>query len=133
MWSYKLFRIGALVLAVTGVAHLLGWLGSRGVKPVNSTEFQLNELLYGFKTNMMGTMRTQGDIFDGMSLAFTVFMLTLAALGFTVRVERKTGIVIAASLAVMLGISVTYWFIMPTMFLAAALASFAGSAYLDKK
>ena len=133
MWSYKLFRIGALVLAVTGVAHLLGWLGSRGVKPVNSTEFQLNELLYGFKTNMMGTMRTQGDIFDGMSLAFTVFMLTLAALGFTVRVERKTGIVIAASLAVMLGISVTDWFIMPTMCLAAALACVAGSAYLDKK
>ena len=133
MWGYKLFRIGALVLAVTGVAHLLGWLGSRGVKPVNSTEFQLNELLYGFKTNMMGTMRTQGDVLDGLNLAFTVFMLTLAALGFTVRVERKTGIVIAASLAVMLGISVTYWFTMPTMFLTAALACFAGSAYLDKK
>jgi hypothetical protein len=133
MWSYKLFRIGALVLAVTGVAHLLGWLGSRGVKPVNSTEFQLNELLYGFKTNMMGTMRTQGDIFDGMSLAFTVFMLTLAALGFTVRVEKKTAIVIAASLAVMLGISVNYWFSMPTTFLAAGLACFAGSAYLEKK
>ena len=133
MWSYKLFRIGALVLAVTGVAHLLGWLGSRGVKPVNSTEFQLNELLYGFKTNMMGTMRTQGDVFDGLNLAFTVFMLTLAALGFTVRVEKKTAIVIAASLAVMLGISVNYWFSMPTTFLAAGLACFAGSAYLEKK
>ena len=133
MWSYKLFRIGALVLAVNGIAHLLGFLGNRGVKPVNGTEFQMNELLYGFKINMMGTMRTQGDVFDGLNLAFTVFMLTLAALGFTLRVERKTGIVIAASLAVMLGISVTYWYILPTMFLTAALACFAGSAYLEKK
>ena len=133
MWSYKLFRIGALVLALNGIAHLLGFLGSRGVKPVNGTEFQMNELLYGFKINMMGTMRTQGEVFDGLNLAFTVFMLTLAALGFTVRVERKTGIVIAASLAVMLGISLTYWFIMPTMFLAAGLACFAGSAYIEKK
>jgi hypothetical protein len=133
MRSYQLFRIGALVLALAGVAHLFGFLGSRGAKPVNGTEFQLNELLYGFKINMMGTMRTQGDIFDGMSLAFTVFMLTLAALGFTVRVERKTAIVIAASLAVMLGISLTYWFIMPTMFLGTALVCFGASAYLDKK
>ena len=133
MWSYKLFRIGALVLALNGIAHLLGFLGSRGVKPVNGAEFQMNELLYGFKINMMGTMRTQGEVFDGLNLAFTVFMLTLAALGFTVRVERKTGIVIAASLAVMLGSSLTYWFIMPTMFLAAGLACFAGSAYIEKK
>jgi hypothetical protein len=133
MWSYKLFRIGALILTLNGLAHLLEYFGSKGVKPVNGNEFQLNEMLYGYKFNMMGTMRTRGDVFDGLSLAFTVFMLTLAALGFTLPVQKKTAIVIAASLAVMLVISVAYWFVMPTMFLAAGLACFAGSAYLDKK
>lgn len=133
MWSYKLFRIGALVLTLHGVANLLQYFGSKGAKPVNGTEFQLNEMMYGMKINMMGTMRTQGDVFDGLSIAFTVFLLTLAALGFTLPVQKKPAIVIAASLAVMLGVSLTYWFIMPTMFLAAGLACFAGSAYIDKK
>lgn len=132
MWSYKLFRIGALVLAITGGLHLVGFLGSKGVKPLNGTEYQLEELLYGYKTNMMGSMRSYGDVFDGLNLGFTVFMLTLAALGFTLPVQKKPAIVIAASLAVMLGLSLTYWFIMPTVCLAAGLLCFAGSAYLNK-
>lgn len=133
MWSYKLFRIGALVCALNGIMHLFVHFGNKGMKPVNSTAFQLEELMYGFKSNVMGTMRSQGEIFDGMSLSYSVFLLSLAALGFTVRVEKKTAIVFAASLAVMLGISLTYWFIMPTVLLGAGLICYAGSAYLDKK
>jgi len=53
-------------------------------------------------------------------------MLTLAALGFTLPV-------IAASLAVMLSLSLTFWFIMLTAFLAVTLLRFAGSAYLEKQ
>ncbi len=133
MWGYKLFRIGALILALNGTAHLLAFFGSKGAKPVNSMEFQLHEVMYGYKMDLMGTTRTQGDIFDGLSIAFSIFMLTLAALGFTLPVHRKTAIVIAASLAVTLGLSLTYWFFMPTMFLAIGLACFAGSAYLEKQ
>ena len=66
------------------------------------------------------------------SVGFAEFMLTLAALGFTLPVQKKPAIVIAASLAVMLGLSLTYWFIMPTAFLAVTLLCFAGSAYLEK-
>lgn len=132
MWSYNLFRIGALVLALHGVSHLFRHFGEKGAKPVNGTQFQLEELLYGFRSNVMGTMRSQGEIYDGLSLAFGVFMLTLAALGFTLPVQKKAAIVIAVSLAVMLGLSLMYWFAMPTSFLAAALLCFAGSAYLEK-
>lgn len=131
MWSYKLFRIGALILLLAGIAHLLGHFASQGVRPVNGTEFQLREMMYGYRTNVMGTMRSQGEIYDGMSLGFSVFMLTLAAIGFTVPVQRRTAIVIAASLAAMLGISLSYWFILPTSFLAAALLCYAGSARLN--
>src|SRR5262245_14601671 len=122
MWGYKLFRIGALILALNGTANLLAFLGGKGAKPVNSTEYQLHEVMYGYKFNMMGTMLSQGDIFDGLSICFSIFMFTLAALGFTLPVERKSAIVIAASLAVTLGLSLTYWFFMPSMFLAAGLA-----------
>jgi len=132
MWSYKLFRIGALVVALNGMLHLFGFLGSKGVKPVNGMEFQLEEMMYGYKFSVMGTMLTRGSIFDGLSLSFSVFMLTLAALGFTVPVQKKFAIVISVSLAVMLGLSLTYWFILPTLFLAAGLLCFAGSAYLEK-
>ena len=133
MWSYKLFRIGALILALCGSAHLLGFLASKSAKAVNNPiEFQLRELMYGYKANIMGTMRTQGEIFDGLNLSFGILLLTLAALGFTMPVQRKTGIVIAVSMAAMLGVSLTYWFIMPTSFIAAALLCYAGSAYLEK-
>ena len=132
MWSYKLFRIGALIAAVHGVMHLFRHFGNKGVKPVNGMEFQLQEMMYGYRSTVMGTMRSQGEIYDGLSLGFAVFMLTLAALGFTLPVQRKPAIVIAASLAVMLGLSLTYWFIMPTAFLAVTLLCFAGSAYLEK-
>ncbi|MFN0104536.1 MAG: LIC_13387 family protein [Bryobacteraceae bacterium] len=132
MWSYQLFRIGAFILALNGMFHLFVHFGNKGVKPVNGTEFQLQELMYGYKSPVMGTMRSQGDIYDGHSLGYSVFLFTLAALGFTLPVRRKASIVITASLAVMLGISLTYWFIMPTAFLVAALLCFAGSAYLDK-
>ena len=133
MWAYKLFRIGAAVLAVGGGVHLAGFLGSRRMPPVTSEEFRLYDLLYGYKMNFMGTMRSQGEIFDGLSLAAAIFFLTLAALGFTVPVQRKTAIVIAAALAVMTGVSLQYWFLAPTAFIAAGLPFFAGSAYLDKK
>lgn len=133
MWSYKLFRIGALVLTVGAAAQFFDYLGNRGAKPVNGTESHLQQLMYGFQINMMGTMRTRGDIYDGLTLAYVVFLLTLAAIGFTAPVQKKLAIVIAASMLVMLGISVTYWFSVPTTFLAAGLLCFSGSAYLDKK
>lgn len=133
MWSYKLFRIGALVLTLGGVAHLLGHFAGKGQKPVNGTEFQLEELMYGYKTNIMGVMRSQGDIYDGMSLAFSVFLITLAAFGFVLPPSKKPALVFVASLAVMVGISVVYWFAVPTAFLVAALACYAGVAWLEKK
>ncbi|MBI2689612.1 MAG: hypothetical protein HYX27_25160 [Acidobacteria bacterium] len=132
MWSYKLFRIGALVLALLGCAHLLVHFANNAAKPANGTAAQLREVMYGYKENIMGTMRSQGEIFDGLTLGFSVFMLTVAAIGFTAPVQRKTAIVISASLLVMLVISLAYWFILPTVMIAAGLLCFAGSAYLDR-
>ena len=133
MWSYKLFRIGALILAGSGLLHLLGFFGSKGAKPLNSIEHQLQELMYGYKSNIMGSMRSQGDLYDGLSLSFTVFLLTLAAFGFTLPVTRRNATVMAASLAVTLGISLTHWYSLPSASLAAGLAFYAGAAYLEKK
>jgi len=132
MWSYKLFRIGALFLALNGAAHLLGHLSNKGAVPLNTMESYRNEVMYGYKFNLMGNMRSQGDLFDGLSLAFTVSMLTAAALGFTLRVEKKPAIILAVSATAMLAISVVYWFAIPTVLLAGAAACYVGSAYLEK-
>jgi hypothetical protein len=133
MWSYKLFRIGALILALNGIAHYLDRSANIAAKPVNGTEYQLRDLLYGFKFNAMGSMRTHGDIYDGLSLSFTIFMLTLAAIGFLTPVNRKTAYVICGSLVAMIAVSLTYWFIMPTAFMSVALLCYAGCAYLERK
>jgi hypothetical protein len=133
MWSYKLFRIGALILAGSGVLHLLGFIGAKSTDIPLGLESQLHELMYNYKSNVMGTMRSKGDLHDGLSLAFMVFLLTLAAFGFTLPVNRKNAMVIAGSLAATLVISLVYWYSLPSASLAMGLAFYAGAAYLEKQ
>lgn len=129
--SYQCFRIGAGVLAAMGVAHLFGHFSGRG-KPVNGMEDQLRMLMETYRTNMMGSMRSTQELYDGFSLAFAVLSLGLAALAFTVPPQKKVAIVYAAMLALMTGVSFMYWFTAPTAFLAAGTVLFGASALLDR-
>jgi len=129
--SYQCFRIGAGVLALMGAAHLAGHLGGR-TKPLNGTEDQLRMLMETYRTNVMGSMRSTQELYDGFSLAFAVFSIGLGALAFTVPPQKKTAIVFAAMLAALTGVSMMYWFILPTAFLAGAALLFGASALLDR-
>ncbi len=129
--SYQCFRIGAGVLVAMGLAHLAGHLGGRG-KALNGMEDQMRMLMETYRTNLMGTMRSTQELYDGFSLAFAVLSIGLGALAFTVPPQKKAAIVIAAMLAVMTGVSLMYWFAVPTAFLAAAAVLFAASALLDR-
>lgn len=129
--SYQCFRIGAGVLAAMGVAHLFGHFAPKG-RVANGTEDQLRMLMQTYQTNIMGSMRSTQDLYDGFSLAFAVFSLGLSALAFTVPPQKKMAIVYAAMLAVMTGVSLMYWFTAPTAFLAAAAVLFGASALLDR-
>lgn len=130
--SYQCFRIGAGVLVAMGAAHLFGHFGSAGSKPLNGMESQLRMLMETYKSNMMGTMRSTQEIYDGFSLAFAAFSIGLGALAFVVPPQKRMSIVLAAMLAVLTGISLMYWFTAPTAFLAGATVLFGLSALLDR-
>jgi hypothetical protein len=115
-----------------GAAHLFGQFGGTGSKPLNGMEDQLRMLMETYKTNMMGTMRSTREIYNGFSLAFAAFSIGLGALAFTVPPQKKVSIVLAALLAVLTGISHMYWFTAPTAFLAGATVLFGLSALLDR-
>src|SRR5258708_22093182 len=132
MWSYKLFRIGPGVLVLMAAFHLMGHLAGRAVVPSNGTEITLHDMMYNYKTDLAGTMRSAGDLYDGASLAVSVYAFTLGALGFVVPVQRKIATGFAFSLLVMLVISLVYWFAIPSFFLALATAMYGGSALLNR-
>lgn len=129
--TYQCFRIGAGVLVAMGAAHLAGHFAGKG-KPLNGMEDQMRMLMETYRFNVMGTMRNTQEIYDGLSLAFSVFSFGLGALAFTVPPQKKTAIVLAATLAVMTAVSLTYWFLAPTAFLAGATVLFAAAALLDR-
>jgi len=129
--TYQCFRIGAGVLVAMGLAQLAGHFGSKG-KPVNGMEEQMRMLMDTYRTNMMGSMRSTQDLYDGFSLAFVVYSLGLGALAFVLPPQKKMSIVYAGMLAVMTALSLTYWFAAPTVFLAVAALLFAASALLDR-
>ena len=133
MPGVNLFRAGAVVLLLFGLAHLMGHLSGKDAPPGNEQERLLRELMYGHKVNLMGTMRSQGEITDGFSLAISVLTMGagLAALVTArtrdARLLQSVALVQCGMVGITLGISLRYWFAAPTSFLAIALLCFLSS------
>ena len=112
---------------VTAAVHSLSLIRER--TPANDTERQLLELMANYKFNLMGTMRSMSELMSGFSAAFG-----LAALGFGVldiavwseraRLLKKVALANSLWLAAMLVVSLHYFFLVPTLFLALALVVF---------
>ncbi|MBL8179396.1 MAG: hypothetical protein JNK48_32255 [Bryobacterales bacterium] len=128
------FRAGAILLLLFGIAHLAGHIAGQGAAPQNEQERQLKELLYGYKADLMGSMRSQGEILDGFSLAISVFMIGAGLMGLMLARSSDARLLGTLALAhcgwvgILLGISLRYWFLAPTTFLAAAFVCFLASA-----
>ena len=127
-WGRRLFKAGAVMLVLLGLAHSLSLFG-RPV-PANDTEKQLLVLMANYKFNLMGSARSMENLMYGFSVAFM-----LAALGFGVfdlllsneragLLKRVAGIN-TIWLAAMTLVSLRYFFAAPTSFLVAALLIFA--------
>lgn len=132
MRGERFFHIGAIVLIVIGVAHLFGHFGGKATPPVNGSEIALQEMMYGYKRNLSGSMRSMGDIYDGLSLSFSVLTFALGMLAWVTEPNRKSAWILAGWLAVATGLSLVYWFIVPTFLLALAAACFLGCALLNR-
>jgi len=130
MQGLSFFRAGAVALLLFGLAHLMGHLSSKDAPPQNERERQLKELMYGYKSNLMGTMRSQGEITDGFSLAISVFTMGAGLMGLTLARSRDARLLSSVAMVhcgwvgITLGVSLRYWFLAPTSFLAVSFLCF---------
>jgi hypothetical protein len=123
-----LLRVGAWILIALGTAHSGAWLTT--TPPANDTERQLLQLMTGYKRDLMGSTRSTFEIVQGFNIAFSIFSWMLGSLALIAAKRWQADLKLfawfyAAWLVVLTGLSVFYWFIAPTAFLAAALAAFA--------
>ena len=129
-WGRRLFTTGAVVLLLLGLVHSLSLFGKP--VPANDTERQLLDLMSNYKFNVMGSMRTMDNFLRGFSISFMLGVLGLGALDLAICRERagllkRVALVNTLWLAAMLAVSLRYFFIFPTSFLATALLIFAAA------
>ncbi len=126
-WGRRLFKAGAIALLILGLVHSLSLI--RDLVPANDTEKQLLGLMSSYKFNLMGSLRGMDDLLRGFSVSFM-----LAAFGFgifdVVLWGERSGLLKRAALvnilwlAVMVGVSLRYFFIIPISFFAITLLIF---------
>jgi hypothetical protein len=119
------FKAGCWMALATAVVHLLGHLAGPQA-PTNETERQLMALYQGYRFALPGGSRSLADFMTGFSLIFAVFMAMLGGLNLLVvrrcaddgpLMAMLTRLDVACGVTT-LAISLTHFFIVPTVFLA---------------
>jgi hypothetical protein len=127
------FRIGCWVAITTAAFHLAGHVAGPA-EPANATEVTLQQLATDYRlTTPGGAERSLMDFLNGLSLAFALSLAVLGSVGLLV-VKRAAHdallmLAVARSLAVgsagFLAISLSYWFIVPSVFLVMMTLAFS--------
>jgi hypothetical protein len=126
-WGRRLFKAGTVALLVLGLVHSLSLIRER--VPANDTERQLLGLMSDYKFNLMGSARSMSDMLRGFSVSFMLGALGFALFDLLLWSERP-GLLKRAALAnviwlgAMTAVSLRYFFVIPTSFLAATLLIF---------
>jgi hypothetical protein len=123
-WGRRLFKTGAVALLILGLVHSPSLIRER--VPANDTERQLYGLMFSYKFNLIGSMRSMADLLRGFSVSFM-----LGALGFALfdllLFRERAGLLKRAALAniiwlaAMTAVALHYFFVIPTSFLAVTL------------
>jgi hypothetical protein len=126
----KAIKTGAVVLVLLGLAHSLSFIENQ--VPANDTERQLLSLMANYKFDLMGSARSMGDLFRGFSISFMLAAIGLGVLDLLLSGERagllkRVALLNTAWLAAMTGVSVYYFFVVPTSLLAATLLIFVAA------
>lgn len=117
---------------ITAIAHLAGVLLGRPA-PANRTEAQLLALAGEYRFALPGAERSLFELLDGFSLAVALLLAALGAVGLVVakRGHGDGGLLVAVARAMALAgvallvISLTHWFLVPSLFIAAMTTAFA--------
>ena len=128
-----IFKIGCIAAIVTALLHLVGHV-SGTPPPSNETEAKLMDLAMNYKATLPGgAQRSLMDLQIGFSLSYALFLAMIGGAGLVVR-RRASGdpllmLAVARTFAgggaVLLAISLTYFFIIPTMCIAFVTVCFA--------
>ena len=136
MRQVRFFKFGCWAAAITGVVHLVGFV-SGGLQASNETEQALLDTARNYQFPLPGgTRRSLMDITDGFSLSFALFLATIAGLGFLIARRGADDPVLmtsatrtlAAFSLVLFVISLWYWFLIPTLFIATVALGFVLAA-----
>jgi len=127
-WGRRLFKTGAMWLVLLGLVHGISLLQKPA--PVNDTERKLLDLMTGYKFNLLGSFRSMDNLLRGFSITFMLGALVTGALALLLSGERaallkRVALVNTIWLILVLAVSLHYFFIIPTSFLAVALLLFA--------
>jgi hypothetical protein len=127
------FRLGCIAAVLTAVVHLAGHVAGPAA-PANDVERDIARLAttYGYEFPG-GTRRTLMDLVDGFSLTFSVLLSAVGGVGFIVQKRGRADAVLMTSVArvlagacvVLLVVSLTHFFIVPTIFIALVAVCFA--------
>jgi hypothetical protein len=121
-----IFTIGCWVAILTAAVHVFGHV-SGPTPPANDTERQLMDLATNYQMAVPGgSGRSLMDFMNGFSLSFAVFLALIGTLGLMIRKRghgdgpfmRAVSRALAAGGLVLVVISMTYWFVVPSLFLA---------------
>jgi hypothetical protein len=129
-----LFKTGCWVAIVTAIVHLIGYI-SGPQPPKNDVERVLLEQFTTYRFELPGGSRTLADFMSGFSLMFTVFLATFGALNLLVVRRCSDDVPLMATITrldaacavAMVVVSLSYFFLFPTICLAAIGVCFLGA------
>ncbi len=133
------FRIGCYTLIATCFLHLIGHF--QVAVPTNDTEKQLLELMANYKIDVgNGDTITMQGLQKGFSLFFSLFFLWSGSLSLflSYQLREQKGLVKnisrinTISLSIGTGVSLAYFFLIPTVCITLALVSFAIASFSIK-
>jgi len=139
--SLVAFRTGAWISIVTALVHLAGHVAGPQA-PRNETETRLTELMTGYAFALPGApRRTMMEFFDGFSLAFSLLLALAGILALAIarsrgavpELYRFTGVALAGGFGILLGISLRYFFLAPTVCVGLAFLAFAVSLAPERR
>src|SRR5580704_13669872 len=113
-WGRRFFVAGGIWLVLIGLVHALSLIQKQ--VPANDTERQLLELMTNYKFNLMGSMRSMGELLRGFSFA--------VMLGERDELLKRVALVNVIWLAAMIAVALRYFFVIPISFLAIAVILF---------
>lgn len=123
----RLFKFGCWVMIFTGCSHLIGELVP--VYPVNSTEAVLFPLMRSYEKHVAGGKFTAWDIQTGLSLFYTLHLISFGTLGQVLvrsqRVDRRIIFAFLVTAAIGLTISLIFFFWLPVVCFIAMIVLFA--------